>query len=264
MREILETVVYESSDGIATVTLNRPERMNALSRTMMGDLERIFYDIARRDEPQCLILTGAGGRAFCAGADIRERAGASPRGVATWVELDRTRRLFRGVEQFERPTIAAIDGVAVGGGLELALCCDLRIGSPSARIGLTELRLGAIPAAGGTQRLPRLIGAARAKELLFTAEIVSADEALRLGVLNRVVTSDRLLAEAREIAARIASLAPLATMLAKRAVDEGMQVGLDTGLEIERCAAAMLMETDDRKEGMRAFVEKRAPRFAGR
>lgn len=264
MREVLETVVYESSDGVATVTLNRPERMNALSRTMMGDLERVFFDIARRDPLQCLILTGAGGRAFCAGADIRERAGASPRGVATYVELDRTRRLFRVIEQFERPTIAAIDGVALGGGLELALCCDLRIGSPAARVGLTELRLGAIPAAGGTQRLPRLIGQGRAKEMLLLADIVSAEEALRLGVLNRVVASDRLLAEAREIASRIASLAPLATMFAKRAVNEGMEVGLDAGLEIERCAAALLMETDDRKEGMRAFVEKRAPRFAGR
>ena len=264
MKETLETVLYELSDGIAIVTLNRPERMNALGRTMMSDLERVFFEFARRDEPRCLIVTGAGGRAFCAGADIKERAGASPRSVATYLDLDRTRRLFRGIEQFERPTIAAIDGVALGGGLELALCCDLRIGSPAARLGLTELRLGAIPAAGGTQRLPRLIGEAKAKELLFLAEILPADEALRLGLLNRVVPSEQLLDEAIGIARRIATLAPLATLFAKRAVNEGMQVGLESGLEIERYAAAMLMETDDRKEGMSAFVEKRPARFVGR
>lgn len=264
MKETLETVRYELSDGIATVTLDRPDRMNALGRTMMSDLERVFFEFARRDEPRCVIVTGAGGRAFCAGADIKERAGASPRSVATYLDLDRTRRLFRGIEQFERPTIAAIDGVALGGGLELALCCDLRIGSPAARLGLTELRLGAIPAAGGTQRLPRLIGEAKAKELLFLAEILPADEALRLGLLNRVVPSERLLDEALGIARRIATLAPLATLFAKRAVNEGMQVGLESGLEIERYAAAMLMETDDRKEGMSAFVEKRPARFVGR
>ncbi len=263
MKESLETVLYELSDGIATVTLNRPERMNALGKTMMSDLERVFFEFARRDEPRCVIVTGAGGRAFCAGADIKERAGTSPRSVATYLDLDRTRRLFRGIEQFERPTIAAIDGVALGGGLELALCCDLRIGSPAARLGLTELRLGAIPAAGGTQRLPRLIGEAKAKELLFLAEILPADEALRLGLLNRVVPSEQLLEEALGIARRIATLAPLATLFAKRAVNEGMQVGLDAGLEIERYAAAMLMETDDRKEGMSAFVEKRPARFVG-
>lgn len=261
----LETLLYEVRDNVAIVTLNRPDRMNTLGGSMKPDLARAFFEYARADDRvRAVLVTGAGDRAFCAGADIKERAGNQITGTDYFVAQKATHDLFRNIEEFEKPVIAALNGVALGGGLEIALCCDIRIASDTARVGLPEIKLGVIPAAGGTQRLPRLIGEARAKELILTADLVDAETALRLGIVSRVVPQADLMATALALAQRIAEHPPLAVRFAKRAINRGMQTDLDSGLEYERYAAAMIIDSEDRKEGMRAFVEKRKPVFTGR
>ena len=176
-----ETLLIERADGVATVTLNRPDRMNALTAGLKRDLDRALHDVLEPDpEVRVVVLTGAGDRAFCAGADIREKS-AGPDGAANfYFEQKKTRDIFRRIEEYSKPTIAAINGVALGGGTEIALCCDFRIAADTAQLGLTELNLCIIPSGGGTQRLPRLIGMARAKELIFTAERISAARALAI------------------------------------------------------------------------------------
>ncbi|MDP9912508.1 enoyl-CoA hydratase [Variovorax boronicumulans] len=261
----LETLQYEVRDNVAIVTLNRPDRMNTLGGSMKPDLARAFFEYARADDRvRTVLVTGSGDRAFCAGADIKERAGSQATGTAYFVAQKATHDLFRNIEEFEKPVIAAINGVALGGGLEIALCCDIRIASETARFGLPEIKLGVIPAAGGTQRLPRLIGEARAKELILTADLVDAQTALRYGIVSRVLPQTDLMSEAFALAQRIAEHPPLAVRFAKRAINRGMQTDLDSGLEYERYAAAMIIDSEDRKEGMRAFVEKRKPVFTGR
>lgn len=261
----LETVQYEVRDNVAIVTLNRPDRMNTLGGTMKPDLARAFLDYARSDaRVRAVLLTGSGDRAFCAGADIKERAGNTVVGTDYFFAQRTTHDLFRDIEEFEKPVIAAINGVALGGGLELALCCDIRLASAEARFGLPEVRLGVIPAAGGTQRLPRLVGEARAKALILTSELIDADTALRYGIVTTVLPQAELMPAALALAQRIADQPPLAVRYAKRAINRGMQTDLDSGLEFERYAAAMIIDSEDRKEGMRAFVEKRKPVFAGR
>lgn len=261
----LDTLLYEVRDNVALITLNRPDRMNTLGGSMKPDLARAFFDLARADDHvRAVLLTGSGDRAFCAGADIKERADNQVIGTDYFVAQKATHDLFRNIEEFEKPVIAAINGVALGGGLELALCCDIRIAAASARFGLPEIKLGVIPAAGGTQRLPRLIGEARAKELILTADLVDAETALRYGIVSRVLEQDALMPAALELAQRIAEHPPLAVRFAKRAINRGMQTDLDSGLEYERYAAAMIVDSEDRKEGMRAFVEKRKPVFNGR
>lgn len=259
------TVQYEKAGHVAIVRLNRPDRMNTLGGTMKADLATAFFEHARNDaEVRSMVVTGAGNRAFCAGADIKERATSLPSSHDYYVAQKKTHDLFRAIETFEKPTIAAINGVALGGGLELALCCDLRIAARDARLGLPEVKLGVIPAAGGTQRLSRVIGEARAKELIFTSDLIEADTAERLGLVNRVVDGNVLMETALALAGKIAAQPPLAVRFAKQSIDLGAQVGIDAGLEYERYAAAMLVDTEDRKEGMRAFVEKRAPKFQGK
>lgn len=261
----LATLLYEVRDSVAIVTLHRPERMNTIGGAMKSDLARAFFDYARADDRvRAVLVTGSGERAFCAGADIKERAGQQITGSDYFVAQKATHDLLRGIEEFEKPVLAAINGVALGGGLEIALCCDIRIAADSARFGLPEIKLGVIPAAGGTQRLPRLIGEARAKELILTADLVDAETALRYGIVSRVLPPAELMPAALALAQRIAGHPPLAVRFAKRAINRGMQTDLDSGLEYERYAAAMLIDSEDRKEGMRAFVEKRKPVFTGR
>ncbi|MFP5472905.1 MAG: enoyl-CoA hydratase/isomerase family protein [Gammaproteobacteria bacterium] len=261
----LQTLLYEVRGNVAVITLNRPDRMNTLGGTMKPDLARAFFELARADDRvRAVVITGAGDRAFCAGADIKERAEGQQAGTDFFVTQKATHDLFRNMEEFEKPVIAAINGVALGGGLEIALCCDIRIASEGARFGLPEIKLGVIPAAGGTQRLPRLIGEARAKELILTCDLVDAETALRFGIVSRVLPQAELMPAALELAQRIAEYPPLAVRFAKRAINRGMQTDLDSGLEYERYAAAMLIDSEDRKEGMRAFVEKRKPVFTGR
>jgi len=262
----LDTLTYElQDDGVAIVTLNRPDRMNTLGGTMKPDLSVLYKDVMLNDRSvRCVVMTGAGDRAFCAGADIKERAANRPHPAEYFAKQKYTHELFRAIEQFERPVIAAINGVALGGGLELALCADIRIAADHARLGLTEVNLGVLPAAGGTQRLPRAIGESRAKELMFTGRMMNADEALEIGLVSRVVPQADLMDTALTLARQIAAKPPLSVSFIKQAVNAGIEVGIDAGLDFERYAAAMLMDSEDRKEGMQAFLDKRKPQFKGR
>jgi enoyl-CoA hydratase len=259
-----DTLRLAARDGVATLTLHRPEAMNAITQRMKDELGAALDAVAADDAARVLVITGAGDKAFCAGTDIKERAGTEPTPAEFVFRQKATYRLFTRIEQFAKPVIAALNGVAFGGGAEIALCADLRLAAAHARFGLTEVALGVIPAGGGTQRLARLVGPARAKELLFTAARLTAAEALTLGLVNRVVPSERLADEVHALAASIAEKPPLAVRLAKQAVDKGLQADLQTALDFELYAAAILFDTEDRREGMRAFVEKRAPQFRGR
>ncbi len=259
-----ETLLYEVHDGVAIVTLNRPDRMNTLGGSMKPDLHAVFTDLARDDPAvRAVVLTGSGDRAFCAGADIKERAGSQLPLPEYHLKQKATHDLFRAIETFEKPVIAAINGVALGGGLELALCADIRIAASHAKLGLPEAKIGALPAAGGTQRLPRLVGVGWAKQLMFTCDHISAEQALAIGLVTQVTAPDQLLPTALAMAARIAANAPLSVRFIKQAIDRGLQVGIEAGLEYERYAAAIVVSSADRTEGMRAFVEKRRPVFKG-
>lgn len=260
-----ETLLYSVDDGVATITLNRPDRMNTLGSSMKPDLHDVFFNKMRNDDSiRCVILTGSGERAFCAGADIKERAAHRPHPAKYFAHQQYTHDLFRRIETFERPVIAAINGVALGGGMEIALCADIRIAADHARMGLTEVNLGVLPAAGGTQRMPRVIGESAAKELMFTGRMMDAEEALSRGLVSQVVPQSDLMQIAMELAMEIASKPPLSVSFIKQAVNAGLQVSMDAGLDYERYAAAMLMDSEDRAEGMSAFLEKRKPKFKGR
>lgn len=259
-----ETLLYEVHDGVATVTLNRPDRMNTLGGSMKPDLNEVFTKLARHDPAvRVVVLTGSGERAFCAGADIKERASSQLALPDYHLQQKATHDLFRAIETFEKPVIAAINGVALGGGLELALCADIRIAASHAKLGLPEAKIGALPAAGGTQRLPRLVGTGWAKQLMYTCDHISAEQALAIGLVTEVTSPDMLIPAALAMAGRIAANAPLSVRFIKQAIDRGMQVGIEAGLEYERYAAAIVVSSQDRVEGMRAFVEKRKPTFRG-
>jgi len=261
----LPTLRYEVHESVALITLNRPDRMNSIGGSMKDDLHQAFFELARGDEMvRAVVLTGAGDRAFCAGADIKERVGQTLPLPAVHLHQKATHDLFRNLETFEKPVIAAINGVALGGGLELALCADIRIASEHAKLGLPEARIGALPAAGGTQRLPRLVGIGWAKQLLLTCDHIDAWQAQQIGLVSEVVPQQDLLPTALAMARRIATNAPLSLRYIKQAIDLGMQTGIEAGLEYERYAAAIVISSEDRLEGMRAFVEKRAPQFRGR
>lgn len=259
-----DTLLYEVRDGVALITLNRPERMNTLGGSMKDDLRHAFLERARNDTTvRAVVITGSGDRAFCAGADIKERANSQLPLPEYHLKQKATHELFRAIETFEKPVIAAINGVALGGGLEIALCADIRIAASSAKLGLPEAKIGALPAAGGTQRLPRLVGVAWAKQLMFTCEHITAEKALQIGLVNEVTAPEQLLPTAFAMAARIAAHAPLSLRFIKQAIDLGLQTGIEAGLEYERYAAAIVVSSEDRREGMRAFVEKRSPVFRG-
>lgn len=246
----------------AVVTLDRPGSRNAVSRTMAAALVDALDELSADPDVRAVVLTGAGEQAFCAGADLKERATMSEAEVRRFLaDLGRALELL---ETMPKPVIAAINGFALGGGLELALACDLRLAATSATLGLTEVRLGIIPGGGGTQRLPRIVGVARAKELVFTGRRIAADEAERIGLVNRVCQPEALLDEAVAIADEIALGGPLAIAQAKFAIDHGMQADLHTGLAIERKAYETLLPTRDRVEALQAFRDKRPPRFEGR
>ena len=263
-----ETLKLEVAEGVATLTLNRPEVMNAINQRLKDELALALDAVEADEAARVLLITGAGRdgqtQAFCAGADIKERAGSEPTPAEFVFRQQATHRLFARIEEFSKPVIVALNGVAYGGGAEIALCADLRLMSDAASIGLTEVNLGVIPAGGGTQRLPRLVGAAKAKELIFTGARLRAAEALAIGLVNRVVPAAELPAQALALARQIASQPPLAVRLAKQAIDKGQQTDVHTAMAFELYAAAILFDTEDRKEGMKAFLEKRAPVFRGR
>ncbi|MBM3569838.1 MAG: crotonase [Alphaproteobacteria bacterium] len=261
----LETLHLEIDGPVAVVTLNRPERLNAIDTQLKQELDRVLFKTLAEDPGvRCAIVTGAGERAFCAGADIRERAAQTP-SPAEFHRIQRwTQELFSRIAGYDRPTIAAINGLALGGGCELALACDIRIAADGAQLGLPEVNLGIIPTGGGTQRLPRLVGAGQAKRLILSSARIGAAEALRIGLVDEVVPAAELMARARELARTIADKPPLAVRFAKRAIDQGLQTDIVSGHEYELYAASILFDTADRKEGMRAFVDKRKPRFEGK
>jgi enoyl-CoA hydratase/carnithine racemase len=249
-------------DAVAVVVrMNRPEAMNALSRSLLEGLFEEIEKVAVRREVRAVILAG-NEKAFCAGADLKERATMSPAEVRAF--LRRIRGIMDVVERLPMPTIAAVDGVAFGGGCELALACDLRVLGRGALIGLTECALGIIPGAGGTQRLPRLIGPAKAKELIFTARRLSADDALQIGLANHVVDAGGAVAKALAIVGEIGRCAPIAVEAAKAAIDGGLSTGISEGLLLEARCYEVTLTTEDRREALAAFAEKRKPKFSGR
>jgi len=256
-----ETIRYELADGVATVTLDRADVHNAMNERMRQELTACFGELATSDEARVIVVTGAGERAFSAGADIREFVAPQ---VPTRFRESRKRVDFRSVmDRCPQPIIAAIRGYAFGGGLELALACDIRIAGDDARLGLTEIDLAIIPGGGGTQRLPRLVGRGRALEMILSGARIDAREALRIGLVERVVPAAEVLASALALAKTLAAKAPVALRYAKEAVVKGLELPLADGLRLEQDLATLLRTTEDRIEGAKAFLEKRKPRFTG-
>ncbi|MBU8711686.1 enoyl-CoA hydratase-related protein [Brevibacillus sp. FSL K6-0770] len=255
------TISYRKDGLVGVVTLDRPDVFNCLNLETLTELRKLIAELACDRSTRVVIVTGAGDKAFCSGADLKERRGMSPEQVEVYIRT--IRDTFSELEKLQKPVIAALNGLALGGGTELALACDLRIMSEQAQMGLTETSLGIIPGAGGTQRLPRLVGKGIAKELIFTARRVFPAEALAIGLVNRVVPHEQLMNVSMELAAQIASNAPLALAQAKFAIDCGSEVELATGLMMESNAYQLLVPTKDRLEGLAAFAEKRKPIYRG-
>ena len=252
----------ESDGYLLTVTINRPEVLNSLDVPSSIELSGVFDAFEQDDQHRVAIVTGAGEKAFCAGADLKERRTMPVDLVPEFVR--NIRALMDDVEALPQPTIAVVNGFAFGGGTELMLACDLRVAADDARFGLTEVTLAIIPGAGGTQRLPRLVGKSRAKDLILTGRRVDATEAHSMGLVNRVCPSADLHDEARALAAQIAANGPVAVRAAKRAVDQGTEAPLEAGLAIEADCYAEVIPTQDRLEALAAFAEKRKPEFQGR
>ena len=257
-----ENILYEVRDRIAWITITRPKVLNALNHQTIEELE-IAFDRARLDDTvQVVILTGAGANAFVAGADINELVEQNPNDGQR-ISLA-SKAVWRKLEIMGKPSIAAINGFALGGGCELALACTLRIASRTARLGLPEVKLGIIPGSGGTQRLPRLCGKGVAHELILTGEMISAEEALRIGLVNRVVDGAELLPTAEKIARKIIENAPLAVKYTTEAIERGIEMSQEEGLFLEASLFGLCCATEDMREGTRAFIEKRVPQFQGR
>ncbi|KGX92025.1 3-hydroxybutyryl-CoA dehydratase [Pontibacillus halophilus JSM 076056 = DSM 19796] len=248
-------------ESIAYVTLNRPEARNALSTHLLDAMQGIIKDINNMKSIRCVVITGTGEKAFCAGADLKERSGMNTSEVALAVE--RIGQTIQAVETIKVPVIASLNGGAFGGGLELALACDLRISEDTAVMGLTETSLGIIPGAGGTQRLPRLIGPGKAKELIYTARKVSANEALDIGLVEKVVPEEQLREATLEWAQQIAKNAPVSLQQAKKAINLGYELDIQSGLKVEALCYQTTIQTKDRLEGLQAFKEKRDPVYTG-
>jgi enoyl-CoA hydratase len=257
------SIAFElSDDGIALITICRPEKLNALDVATVGELDDALSRVAADVSTRGLLLTGAGDKAFVAGADIRELAALDAAGCRDFSL--RGQRAFRKLETMGKPSVAAINGYALGGGLELAMCCTFRVAAPEAKLGLPEVKLGIIPGYGGTQRLPRLVGRSRALAMLLTGEPVGAEEALRIGLVDHVAPRAGLTEFCRELLRKILANAPMAVALAMETADLGLNVGVEEGLRAEAAAFGLAAATEDRAEGMRAFLEKRPAVFRGK
>jgi enoyl-CoA hydratase len=257
------TLLFEvDADGVAVATINRPDKLNALNAEVIADLGRLVEAVEHDDAVRALILTGAGGKAFVAGADIAELAAVS--GGEGRKLAERGQGVFRAIERLQKPVIAAVNGFALGGGCELAMACHLRVASPNAKFGQPEVKLGLIPGYGATVRLPRLVGRGIALELLLTARTVDADEAARIGLVNRVVVAESLLDEARGIARTILQMGPIAIGLCLDQVDRALDVSVDEALQLEAEAFGAACASEDKAEGTAAFLEKRPAKFTGR
>ena len=252
-----ENIIFEKEENIAVITFNRPEAMNALNNQTRAEFRAAIEDVAQDDSIKVLILTGSG-KAFVAGSDIKEFNATTP------FAAHNIMRLGEMVEKLEKPVIAAVNGFCLGGGNEIAMGCDIIIASEKAKFGQTEINIGIIPGGGGTQRLPRLIGVCRAKELIYTGDIIRAEEAERLGLVNRGVPMDELMPAAKDLAKKIAAKSAAALKLAKTAINRGMQTNLESGLKYEYELYSLSLSLEDKVEGVNAFLEKRAPKFVGR
>lgn len=256
-----QNILLETKDRISILTINRPDKRNALNQATRDEILQALDTLRGTAESRILILTGAGDKAFIAGADINEFEG---RTALTQRESMKERRIFDAVEEFPKPVIAMINGFCLGGGMELALACDLRIASDAAKFGQPEINLGIIPGGGGTQRLTRLVGEGKAMELILTGDIIDAVQAKAIGLVNEVVTPAELQPRVTAIAARIAEKSPVALQMAKEAVKSASRMNLREGLERETDLFCLTFNSEDKAEGVRAFLEKRKPDFKGR
>ena len=255
-------LVERTAAGVAWVTLNRPEARNALSRAVNLELARLAVELGADPEVRAIVLTGAGEVAFCAGADLKERKGIEAKDTGPFIDA-----IAGGINAWAnlpKPTIAALNGSAYGGGLELALACDFRIAVRTAELGLTEVRLGIMPGAGGTQRLPRLVGVAVAKEMILLGRRISATRAHEVGLVTCVVEPGALRDEVERLLGELGACAPLSVAKAKEAIDRGVDLPIDDALVLERHCYDVTLFSEDRNEGLRAFAERRPPKFLGR
>jgi E-phenylitaconyl-CoA hydratase len=257
------SVIVEVADYVATITLNRPEAMNSIDPELRRQLKGVWARIHADDSIRVAILTGAGEKAFCTGSDLKKTMPPKESFAQTAFGQAESDHLLAGLNT-DKPLICAINGYAMGGGMELALACDIRLASENAQFALSEVRIGSIPGAGGTQRLPRAIGASNAMLMLLTGDRIDAAEALRVGLVSKVVAADQLMPAAQAIARRIAQNAPLAVRAVKRLVQQGMDMPLNAAIDTERYVFGLLRDTEDRIEGRRAFQEKRSPLYQGR
>jgi enoyl-CoA hydratase len=260
--ENLENVRTEFRDGILILTIDRPKVLNALNAQTVDEIHRVFNEARSDAQVRAVIVTGGGEKAFVAGADINELAQKTP--ITGKETSERGQFILRQIERFPKPVIAAINGFALGGGCELALACHIRIASDKAQIGLPEVTLGAIPGYGGTQRMVRLLGKGKAFELICGGDRVSAAEAERIGLVNRVVPADQLMTAAEEMARKIMSRSPVAVRAAIEAINAGSDMSFEEGQFLEATLFGLLCASEDMKEGMAAFLEKRPPKFPGR
>jgi enoyl-CoA hydratase len=255
------SLLLEIADGVAVVTINRPAALNALNREVLDELAAAFAELKKNSDVACVVLTGSGSKAFVAGADIAEMQALDAVSAEHFAKLGHA--ILNTIENFPKPVIAAVNGFALGGGCELAMACDIRIASENARFGQPEVNLGVIPGFGGTLRLARLVGKGRAKELIFTGDMIDAQEAYRIGLANKVATAEELLVKARKMATKIASKGPVAVRFAKESVDNGLEMDLDRAGRFEAGLFGLCFATTDQKEGMQAFLEKRPAKFTG-
>jgi len=255
-------IIYEKAEGVGTITLNRPEALNAFSKDVVEEILFALEDIRKDENVRVVVLTGAGEKAFSAGADIKAMAGMNALKARELSLMGE--KLCVTLENLEKPVIAALNGYALGGGLEVAMSCDLRIASETSRVGQTEVNIGLIPGWGGTQRLTRLVGLTKAKELVFTGKMIDAKTAEQLGIVNMIAPPDKFRETVRQFALELASKAPVAVRVAKALINKGADIGLDSALELEREGFGVVASSEDLKEGVSAFTEKRKPLFKGK
>ncbi|MFT8871786.1 MAG: enoyl-CoA hydratase-related protein [Sporolactobacillus sp.] len=258
----MSNVLLEVSHGIATVTINRPKALNALNSETLTELKKVIGDLESDEEVQAVILTGAGEKSFVAGADIAEMSTQNAIQAANFSRL--AQGVFSQIENLPKVVIAAVNGFALGGGCELAMCADLRFASAKAKFGQPEVNLGILPSFGGTQRLPRLVGKGIAKELIFSTDMIKAEEAYRIGLVNKVFEPEDLMAKSIEFAKKVMSKSPIGVRLAKASINNGLDVDLEAGLKYEAGLFGVCFATEDQKEGMNAFLNKRPAEFHDR